>query len=259
MINRIVFVSWLAIGAALALFAIYRLRIRALHQRSRAVVEERLRIAREIHDTLAQGFSGLTYQLEGLSQELNGSASRAALKRHLDLALQLVRHSREEAHRSIFALRSLAHVSPDLLTLLVTSSEAMISDRDIRLVAVKSGRPEHIADEVLSSLVRIGLEAIANTLQHSGASEISVMVRYSAAVILEVRDNGCGFDAGSIRSVDAGHFGIAGMRERAERINASFTIRSGSEGTTVTVRAGTLRESLREKLRFFQARSRECA
>lgn len=92
---------WVACGALVVVSLIYWLRHRWLNLRFQAIVEERSRIAREMHDTLAQGFSGLSYQLEGLAQEVNASAEKAFIQAHLSMALKLVRHCREEAHRSI--------------------------------------------------------------------------------------------------------------------------------------------------------------
>jgi signal transduction histidine kinase len=231
--------AWVGLGAMAVLFMLHRLRVRSLHQRFQAVVEERLRIAREMHDTLAQGFVGLTYQLEGIARELNAVPDSDSMQRSLSLALQLVRHSREEAHGSISALRSLAHADPDLLRLLLQSAGIAAAGRDVRILSSQLGKPLPIPDETANQLLRIGQEAITNALRHSSPTEITIAVHYGADdVTLQVKDNGHGISPACVLSPDFGHFGILGMKERARRIQAVFDIASREgEGTTVSVRA----------------------
>jgi len=235
---------WLAFIVIAILSGFFWIRHRSLHLRFQAIVEERSRIAREMHDTLAQGFSGLTYQLEGLARELNTSPQREPVKRHLALALDLVRHCREDAHRSIFALRSLAQREPDLLDLLVGSCSSLRARNDIRILTEREGKQAAIADATLNHLLRIGQEAITNAIQHSNATEVRVLTRFTdSGITLEVRDNGCGFDIARARPVEAGGFGITGMRERCKHIRAEFAIQSDhGAGTTVTVQAPLLRK-----------------
>ena len=234
---------WLGCAALSLISLAYFIRARGVRLRYQIIVEERGRMAREMHDSLAQGFSGLTYQLEGLARELNASVEKDSLERHLGLALQLVRHCREEAHRSIFALRSLTQVDADLLSLLMSSCESMRMPSEIRVVGVREGKPAPIPDETMNHLLRIGQEAITNAWQHSGASEIVVTVRFGEAdITLSVADNGKGFDVASAQSAETGHFGILGMRERVKHISARIEIVSTPEtGTTVTVRTPATR------------------
>jgi signal transduction histidine kinase len=236
---------WVGCVALILVSMVYLVRNRILSQRYKAIVEERGRIAREMHDSLAQGFSGLTYQLEGLASELNASAERASIARHLGQALQLVRHCSEEAHRSIFALRSLAQTDPDLLALLMASCKSMRIPGEIRVAGVSEGRSAPISDDTMNHLLRIGQEAITNALRHSGSTVISVLVRFDESdVTLCVADNGRGFDVASAASVEMGHFGVQGMKERAKHIGGRIEIASTQgSGTTVTVRAATTRRS----------------
>lgn len=238
---------WLGCAALILISLVYLIRDRVVSLRYQVLFEERGRMAREMHDSLAQGFSGLTYQLEGLARELNASVEKESLERHLGLALQLVRHCREEAHRSIFALRSLTQMDADLLSLLMSSCESMGMPSGIRVAGVREGKPTLIPDETMNHLLRIGQEAIANAWQHSGASEILVTVRFGEAdVTLSVADNGRGFDVSSAKSAETGHFGILGMKERVKHIDGRFEIASTPEtGTTVTVRAAATRRRSR--------------
>jgi len=230
---------WIACGVVGILLVGHRIRHNSLNLRFQAIVDERSRIAREMHDTLAQGFSGLTYQLEGLARELNASVERDSIDRHLAMALQLVRHCREEAHRSIFALRSLAQTDPELLDLLMSSCNSLRARTDVRLIAAREGKPIPLPDDTLNHLLRIGQEAITNALQHANASEIHLLARFKdSSITLEIRDNGDGFIVESAQSIESGRFGITGMKERTKHIHADFDIHSElGRGTVITVRA----------------------
>jgi signal transduction histidine kinase len=210
-----------------------------LNMRFQAIVEERSRMAREMHDTLAQGFSGLTYQLEGLARALDASPENRRIEPQLAMALELVRHCREEAHRSIFALRSLTQAEPDLVALLLSSCDSVRPGRDVRVVSACQGKPFPIPDEIMNHLLRIGQEALTNALRHAEVDEVRLLVRYGADdVTLEIADKGQGFDPDHVPSVEAGHFGITGMRERARRIQATLSITSApGKGTRIAVRA----------------------
>jgi anti-sigma regulatory factor (Ser/Thr protein kinase) len=230
---------WVACGVICAMLFFYRVHHRSLNLRFQAIVDERSRIAREMHDTLAQGFSGLTYQLEGLARELNASVDKDSIERHLAMALQLVRHCREEAHRSIFALRSLAQHNPDLLDLLLSSCGPLRARSDVRIATSREGKALPLPDDMLNHMLRIGQEAITNSLQHAHATEIHIVTRFrEESITLEIRDNGRGFDVENVASVDAGRFGITGMKERAKHIHAELEISSEpGKGTTLTVQA----------------------
>lgn len=234
---------WLGCASLALLVFVYLLRHRALNLRYQAIVEERGRIAREMHDSLAQGFSGLTYQLEGIARELNSPHDKSSLEQHIGMALQLVRHCREEAHRSIFALRSLTQTDPDLLALLMSCRDSLAADGPVRFATVKEGKPTPISDETMNHLLRIGQEAITNALRHASATEIVIAVRFDAGrVTLTVSDNGCGFDLSKAESAETGHFGILGMKERARHIAGQIEIVSRpGQGTTVTAHAAAAR------------------
>ncbi len=249
---------WLGCLSLALVSFLFWLRHRALNLRFQAIVEERSRIAREMHDTLAQGFSGLTYQLEGLEQELSTSAEKTSVERHLSLALQLVRHCREEAHRSIFALRSLTQANPDLLELLDASCQNLKEAKGVRLVTSREGRTAPIPEQTLNHLLRIGQEAITNALRHSSATHISVMLKFhDGACELSIKDDGSGFDLNSPLTSSLGHFGLIGMRERAKHIDGELAIHSElGSGTTVSITTtllGSGAEGTLQKVRGFIA------
>jgi signal transduction histidine kinase len=212
-----------------AAWMVYRIHLRNIRDRMQMVLEERSRIAREIHDTLAQGFAGIALQLQSLDRTME---KRSAISdSHLSMALQMVRRSRAEAHRSIATLRTLpsnqnlASVTERLLRQLIQSSS-------LRLIVEECGLARPFSDEVATQILRISQEAVANIVEHARANSVLIRFDYQPEhFLLEVIDDGCGFDPERARSLDEGHFGIAGMRERAHQIGADLTIESDAEGT----------------------------
>lgn len=232
-------ISLLSLGALAALWALHRMRVRMLNQRLNAVIEERLRIAREMHDTFAQVFVGMTWQLEALDNELSQSEVQLPARRKLSQALQMLRHGREEAHSSLFALRSLAQDQPQLLDLLARSTEDVVAASGSALELRVEGQPAPLPDQVVGGLLRIGQESVTNAIRHGRARRTVATLRFApGCVALEISDNGTGFDVGSIGTPAEGHLGILGMRERAQKMRGRLEIRSStSGGTTVEVTA----------------------
>jgi two-component sensor histidine kinase len=208
---------------------------RIQHGRFRAVAFERASIARDIHDTLAQGYAGITLQLEAAQQTIGRDPERA--ESLLVEALQLVRHSRDESHLSIDILRALSR--DDKLDVLIarciqrirTASEATIEQQ-------VHGTPATYPYTVVNNLFRIVQEALTNAVHHAHASRIVVSVAYrKSEVVVEVSDDGTGFSLEEVHGPEEGHFGLVGMRERCAAINAEFELKSTPKGTLVRVRA----------------------
>jgi len=207
---------------------------RIQHARYRAVAEERANIARDIHDTLAQGFAGITLQLEAAEQTIDRDPRLT--KALLTEALQLVRHSRDESHLSIEILRSLSR-SDRLDVLLSHCILQMQAASGAEIEQQISGLPAALSYNLANNLFRIGQEAIANAVRHANASKVLVRICYrSHELLLEVEDNGKGFAPGAIPGPDQGHFGLTGMRERCVAINSKFELESTSKGTSIRVR-----------------------
>ena len=208
-------------------------RERAEARERKVVVEERTRIAREIHDTLAQGFTGIIIQLEAADDVLNEKPEATRL--HLLRAQTLARESLAEARRSVWALRPLALGADDLgyafLHLVHTLAEGSKTIIGFTLRGVL--RP--LSPDIEHHLLRIGQEALTNALKHAHASEIRVTLtcRYEQ-ITLSVEDDGEGFEVDS--SVDRRGLGLQGMKERADSLGATLTITSApGEGTQVEV------------------------
>jgi len=195
-----------------------------------AVLEERERLAHEMHDTLAQSFAGIGFQLQAIRDEID---DRSAIDRELDLASSLVRRSHEEAKRSIAALRPELLESVGLLKALEQSAQSMVAGGVIQVTAMVSGEMHSIPVRISDTLFRIGQEALANAVRHGNPSSLLISLTYSdAALHLTIRDDGKGF----VADADSAGFGIRGMRKRADIISAELEIRSlPGRGTSVQV------------------------
>ena len=217
--------------AALTLAAI-ALHIRNLRLRFRAVTEERLRIARDIHDTMAQGFAGIALQLQAAEHTLPIAAQET--KRHLDLALGMVRHSRRESHRSIQMLRSLA-AENSLATMLQHAARQAEEGTTVRVEVSVRGQEPALPYDTAIQLYRIGQEAIANAVQHAAASTVHLTLDFNKDEIsLSVSDDGCGFDPAGVEA-NGEHFGLAGIGERIEGMRGRFAVESSNCGSKLSV------------------------
>jgi signal transduction histidine kinase len=215
--------------AGQATLAIQMARL-AEQARQAAVLEERNRIARDIHDTLAQGFTGVVVNLEASSRALKKQSIDVALE-HIEHAQQLAQAGLEEARLSVRALRPEATgdmgVALDALVRRIDETGSVRGALNI----VGARRP--LAREAEVELLRIAQESVTNVLKHARAQEIRLTLDFAAdAVLLSIADDGIGFD----QKAHHEGFGLIGMRERAERLGAKLSIQTmKSEGTTVRV------------------------
>jgi signal transduction histidine kinase len=214
------------------LFLCRHLYLLAKRWRLRAVVEERAHLAHEMHDTVAQSFAGIGFQLQAIRNCVPPNSS--ALERQVDLAMELARSSHEEVRRSIASLRpeTLSHVG--VLPALRACAERMITDGSVKVETYCGDGVMTIPPRIKDTLIRIGQEAIANSIRHAGPSTIRIRVRHHrASICLSVEDDGVGFMTDGCTG-----FGLVGMRNRAESISATLVVRSTpGSGTQVEVRA----------------------
>ena len=222
----------LIIGLAYLIYARRVRRVEALYQ---GVMEERSRIAREIHDTLAQGIVSISLQLEVVSRLLG--ASTEAARAQLNETRALVRRSLDDARSSIWDLRSqdeeeLPTRMGRSLKLLTSPSNASVN---LKAKLKVTGTYRAISRAVEDELMRIMQEAVTNAVRHSGCAHIDVELAYDMKRLrLMIADDGHGFDANA--AGPAGHFGLQGMRERAAKIRAQFQVQSVSQqGTQISV------------------------
>lgn len=218
---------------ALAAWQLYRMRVRRMAHQFSAVLAERNRIAREIHDNLAQDILGISVQLE-LVARLMPAAAEAA-KGHLDRARILVRNSMTEARRYVWDLRSQELQKKDLSAALRDTTKRLTAENEVEAVVEVTGPLRPLPLEVETNLLRIGQEAINNAVKHAHANRIDVTLNFDTRnVRLSIRDDGRGFDPEA--QIADGHFGLIGMRERAEQIGGVLTIDSAREsGTQIAI------------------------
>ncbi|MHB1022727.1 MAG: sensor histidine kinase [Acidobacteriaceae bacterium] len=215
----------------------YRWRVHQVENQYRAVLAERGRIAREIHDTLAQDFVGVSVQLELIARLL--STSTEAAREQLERTKELVRTSLAEARSSIWNLRSQgseAEFLPDRFSKL---AEATSSANPLKVKLHVRGTYRPVDRTMEDELLRIAQEAVSNAVRHAQASRIDIELHYDAKRLrMEIVDDGRGFEEQPQAFGPEGHFGLQGMRERAAKIGAQFSIQSSQgSGTRVSVTA----------------------
>ncbi len=217
--------------AALAGGIAFRLRVLQVKSRLNAVLAERSRIARELHDTLIQGFSGVTMQMQALAARLRLSPDRKTL----DEIIQDAGHCLREARRSVGGLRSTPGKSTGLADAVGQAARQLTETRDVRLSLRLEESPQPIPVDVEYNLLRIAQEAITNVVKHSRARTIEVSLDCTPQQLrLTVHDDGVGFAVESCEHAPPGHYGLIGMRERASQINADLQLQSQpGKGTTV--------------------------
>jgi signal transduction histidine kinase/ligand-binding sensor domain-containing protein len=223
-----------AVGGLIVL--LYRLRLRRLQREFNAVLIERNRIAREIHDTLAQDFVGVSLQLEIVAQMLARNDVSGA-RSQIDTTRKLVREGLDDARQSIWELRAVSAKDslPTRLGRVIQRAGERGLSAECRVGGTYRALPQEFEDEIL----RIAQEAVTNVVRHAGASTVAVDLRYSPeSLLLRIVDDGCGFDVAAASSND-GHFGLKGMRERAAMIAGQLEIESlTGKGTRVTMNVG---------------------
>jgi signal transduction histidine kinase len=230
---------WFRLAAVLAVASIvaamYRLRLLQMTRRLNVRFEERLaertRIAQELHDTLLQGFLSASMQLHVATDRLpEDSAVKPSLTRVLDLMGRVI----EEGRNAVRGLRTTHKETEDLAQVFARTQEeaaGFLDQCDFRVIV--DGEPRTLHPVIRDEVHRIGREALLNAFRHSKATSVEIEMAYAPNRFrMSVRDNGCGIDPGVLRSGRAGHWGLSGMRERAERIGAHFHVRSSSTAGT---------------------------
>ena len=243
------FYALLVLGAVGIVLLLQKRRLRRAEREFSAVLGERNRIAREIHDTLAQGYVGISVQLEVLAELLRMNKPDAAAK-HLDLTRGFVREGLADARQSIWALRS------------QDSGETTLPVRMRRMVEQAGGDGLEAKFSIFGAyrelppgtereILRVAQEAILNAKKHAGAKELTVQLEYGPATIaLEVRDDGRGFQVNKeleavLERDGPGHYGLTGMRERAAAVGGKLEMTSEpGAGTTVRLEAPAVRQTL---------------
>lgn len=203
--------------------------------REAGVLDERQRIAREIHDTLAQGLTGIITQLEAATHANERPEER---QRHIDNAAKLARESLSEARRSVQAWRPEPLDSAELPEALAEIARQWFAINDVPVEVVTTGDPVPLHPEIELALLRTAQEALANVARHAGASRAGLTLSYMGDVVtLDVRDDGAGFDVpsstnGAGKGKEGAGFGLTAMRQRVNRVAGTLVVESEPGGGT---------------------------
>jgi len=229
------FYALLALAAGLIGLGGYQLRVRQMRKGFRAVLAERARLAREIHDTLAQGFVAIGLQLNAVADKLIDSPELAL--EHLELADKLVRRNLIESRRTVWELRQQALEGGSLWTALSEAANQMARGRPVKIDLQTRGTPRDLPVTVESNLLRIGQEAMANAITHARPTSVLVELSFApTSVGLRVKDDGRGFEVEGAIAAGNGHFGLVGIAERVEQLGGELVLNSSpGRGTEVLV------------------------
>jgi PAS domain S-box-containing protein len=211
-----------------------RARERALEVRFTAALDERSRLAREIHDTLLQGFTGVALQITAAARRTND----ATVAESLGNVIRLAHRTLDEARQAVWDLRAPALVGATFSMALRQEAENAVRGTGLELLFEVRGAERPTTEQVEAAATRILQESIANTIKHAGARSVRVRLSYRArSVRLSVSDDGKGFRVDPVFRAYGGHWGLLGMKERASELRGMLTIRSAlGRGTTVTLR-----------------------
>ena len=221
----------IAIGLLLLALLANFLYHRVDHWRLQAIVEEREHLAFEMHDTLAQGFAGIGFQLEAIRAGVPEELLR--MHEQLNLATDLVRHSHAEARRTVDMLRPQHLESEGLLNALAFCARRLVAGGTVGVTAKSTGEIQPIPLRMSDNLYRIGQEALANAVRHAHPSTLSILLEHQKTQVrLTISDDGAGF----LIEAGLGGFGLTGMRKRAASIASDMQILSApGNGTQVIV------------------------
>jgi signal transduction histidine kinase len=194
-------------------------------------LEERTRIAQELHDTLLQTVQTASMHL---GAALFGIAEDSPVKPRLERILQLMGQGIEEGRNAIQGLRSSDSCSSeDLVVALSRIRHELRVSPDVDFRVIVTGRQKQLAAQIRSEIYRIGREALVNAFNHSGAKRVELELEYAENDLrMSIRDNGSGIDPQMLRAGREGHWGLAGMVERATRISGLLKISSSAAAGT---------------------------
>ena len=220
--------------ASFLAWVVYRWRLQRVTARLDLLHAERLsereRIARELHDTLLQGFQGLVLHFQAVLDRIpDQDPAQQAMKKALGHADQILIEGRERVRD----LRAEGAQANELSQELACYGEELAKGREIEFKVTLAGSPQSLQPVVKGEIYRIGREALTNAFRHSKASSIEVEITYDhASFCLRIRDNGSGIDQEILSGGRTNHWGLSGMRERAKNISAQLSIWSNSGAGT---------------------------
>ena len=215
-------------------------------EREAGVLEERQRLAREIHDTLAQGFASIVMHLEAAEQSLPADAEIS--HKHIDLARRTARDSLEQARRVVQDLRPQQLDEATLPDAIERTASQWASSTGIAAEATFTGVSQPLHPDIEATLLRAVQEALANVRKHTDASRVTVTLSYfDDTVVLDVQDDGTGPSASPAAATLSSGFGLQAMRERVEQLHGSLLLETvPGEGTTLVVEIPIVRNEINQ-------------
>jgi signal transduction histidine kinase/ligand-binding sensor domain-containing protein len=227
------FYALCAVAAAALLWGAWQLRLRQLRRQFSLVLGERVRVSRELHDTLLQSLVGVALEFDAVAKSLESSPSTAR-ERVITIREHVEEYIRE-ARRSIWSLRSPALETRDLVEALREHGERATSGQPVAFQFSVTGTPLRQGANLEHQVLRIGQEAVLNAVRHAAAHVVTMDLQFDPdSVILRVTDDGKGFDPSRTSEGTTDHYGILTMRERAEQVGGHVTITSApARGTVV--------------------------
>jgi signal transduction histidine kinase len=229
----------MALAALTAGILLLLLYVQLKRWKMETVLHERERLARDIHDTLAQSFAGIGFQLQVIRRSVANNDPNSL--HHVDVARTLVRFSHREARKSLTPVSGPSFSNTDLLSSLKACAQGLADTGEIEIEAHCSEGAHPLPSIVSEQLFHIGQEAISNAIRHAGPTHVAIAIDYSSdCVQMKILDNGRGFTM----SGDLLGFGIRGMRQRASEISGELEISSApGAGTCVSISVPVVRRS----------------
>ncbi len=202
-----------------------------------AALRERSRLAANLHDTVLQTMTGIAYQIEACEAESIPEAERSA--NHLETARRMVQRGQEDLRNSVWALRALPMKERTFSEAVRSVAKQVSAGHNVEIIVEPINELPELADFIAGNLLLIVQEAVHNALKHAKPTHIHITLTASAdagTFVIHVQDNGNGFVMGSQPGVNSGHFGLDGMKERAERLGGTLALKSApGSGTTLHV------------------------
>jgi signal transduction histidine kinase len=222
------------LSLAAAVWVAHKMRMRQAHARFAAVLEERGRLAREMHDTLIQGCTGISVLLEAALSLRNSAPETKA--RLLENARDQVRATIDEARHAVWNLRS-EGAAGNIAQRLAETAQRISLQSGVPIECDTAGAPAALDPEIGHHLLLVVREALNNAVRHASPARVSVRLEgNNGGLRVRVRDDGCGFDPAAALLPGAAHYGIVGMRERIESLGGSFAVDSApGRGTVIEV------------------------
>ena len=231
-----------------AIWGGHKLRIRQVHVRYEAVLNERNRLAREMHDTLLQGCAGVSALLEAqCSLDQTQASANDSL---LSCARTQLRTTINEAREAVWDLRHSNGSATEIGPMLRNMTQQISGEFGVPVGYQVSGRPFDFDQSTAHELLMVVREALHNALRHGQPTEVDVLIAFANhEFIVQVRDNGCGFDPAKALSSSNGHYGLVGIQERVKRVAGRLILNSrpgvGTELTMYIPRKGAISEAPR--------------